>query len=42
MTLGMEAYMQDWMWTVIGLTVGAVIVGMIIVLITLMASRARR
>jgi hypothetical protein len=34
--------MQNWMWTVIGLTAGAVIVGLIVVLIALVASRARR
>jgi len=31
-----------WMWTVVGLTVGDVIVGAVVVLIALMASRARR
>ena len=39
---GVEAFMQNWMWTVIGLTAGGVIVGLIVVLMALVASRARR
>ncbi|MGB8961736.1 MAG: hypothetical protein WCC38_07245 [Pseudonocardiaceae bacterium] len=39
--LRVEDRMQTWMWLVIGLTVGAAVVGLLVILIALMASRGR-